>query len=54
MKIVLIVLGGLFILFMVLFFFCACRLSSEASRHDEMLFQHWYASHTEDPERKDQ
>ncbi len=53
MKIVLTIIGGLLILFMVLFFFCACRLSSESSRHEETLFQEWYASHTEDPERKD-
>ena len=52
MKTVLIILGSLFLLFLVVFIFCACRVSSECDRREEAMFEHWYASHTEEPEKE--
>jgi len=52
MKTVLIILGGLFCAFLVIFFFCACRVASEADRQEEAMFAHWMAEHTEEPEKE--
>ena len=46
------VLGGLFLLFPVFFFYCACKVASECDRQEEAMFEHWYASHTEEPEKE--
>ena len=48
MKTVLIVIGALFVAFLVLFIFCACRVSGYCSRQEEAMFENWYATHTED------
>lgn len=52
MEIVLMVLGGMFLLFLLVFIFCACRICSECDRREEAMFEHWYASHTEEPEKE--
>ena len=50
MKTVLIVIGIAFCAFLVLFFFCACRVTGECDRRNEAMFAHWYATHTEENE----
>ena len=52
MKTVLIVIGTLFAAFMLLFIFCALRVSSMYDRQEEAMFEHWYANHTEEPEKE--
>ncbi len=52
MKTVLLVIGALFIAFLVVFIFCACRVSGECSRREEAMFEHWYANHTEELEKE--
>ena len=52
MKTVLIVIGALFAAFMLLFIFCACRVCSKCDREEEAMFEHWYANHTEEPEKE--
>ena len=49
MKTVLIVIGCLFLAFLLLFIFCACRVASWCDREEEAMFEHWYANHTEEP-----
>ena len=46
MKTVLIVIGCLFLAFLLLFIFCACRVASWCDREEEAMFEHWYANHT--------
>jgi hypothetical protein len=52
MKTVLIVIGCLFLAFLLLFIFCACRVASWCDREEEAMFEHWYANHTEEPEKE--
>ena len=52
MKTVLIVIGALFAAFMLLFIFCALRVSSMYDRQEEAMFEHWYANHSEEPEKE--
>ena len=50
MKTVLIVLGSLFLLFLVVLILCACRATSIADEREEAMFSNWYATHTEENE----
>ena len=52
MKTVLIVIAALFVAFLLLFIFCACRVASRCDREEEAMFEHWYATHTEGPEKE--
>ena len=52
MKTVLIVIGALFVAFLVLFIFCACRISGYYSRQEEAMFENWFDNHTEEPEKE--
>ena len=52
MKTVLIIIGALFVAFLVLFIFCACRISGYYSRQEEAMFENWFAEHTEEPEKE--
>ena len=52
MKTVLIVIGALFVAFLLLFIFCACHIASQCDREEETMFEHWYATHTEEPEKE--
>jgi len=51
-KTVLIVLGSIFVAFLLLFLYCACRICSECDRNEEAMFANWYANHTEEVEKE--